>query len=91
MTFSVSADESSRKVVTGVILKLLAHSESHVRQEMYGCCHKHVVAVLGVHQVLRACADSWRQLDFLFDTAILVEIIGHGAASLDNKVRSIMR
>jgi hypothetical protein len=77
-------------VVTAVILKLLAHSESHVKLEMYGCCHKHVVAILGVDQVLRTSADSWRQLEFLFDTAVLIEIICHGAASLDKKVRPVV-
>jgi hypothetical protein len=89
LTFSVSIDESNRKVVTGVILKLLAHSESRVKQEMYSCCHKYVVAILGVHQVLQTSADSLRQLNFLFDTAVLIEIISHGAANLDKKVRML--
>ncbi|PNF41931.1 hypothetical protein B7P43_G14779 [Cryptotermes secundus] len=83
----VSLDESNRKVVTGVILKLLAHSEPHVKLEMYGCCHKYVVAILGVQQVPRTSADSLRQLDFLFDTAVLIEIISHGAASLEKKIQ----
>jgi hypothetical protein len=83
----MSFDESSWKVITGVILKLLAYSEPNVRLEMYGCCHKYVVAILGVQQVPRMSVDSSRQLDFLCDTAVLVEIISHGAASLDKKVR----
>jgi hypothetical protein len=83
----VSLDESNRKVVTGVILKLLAHSEPCVKLEMYGRCHKYVVAILGVHQVPRMSADISRRLDFLCDTAVLIEIISHGAASLDKKVR----
>lgn len=87
----MSFDESSWKVVTGVILKLLAHSEPNVRLEMYSCCHKYVVVILGVQQVSQMSVDGLRQLDFLCDTAVLIEIITHGAASLDKKVRVNIR
>jgi hypothetical protein len=83
----MSFDENGWKVVTRVILKLLAHSDLSVRLEMYGCCHKYVVAVLGVQQVSQMSVDTSGQLEFLCDTAVLVEIISHGAGSLDKKVR----
>ncbi|XP_021941770.1 rotatin isoform X2 [Zootermopsis nevadensis] len=85
--YHMSFDESSWKVVTGVILKLLAHSEPNVRLEMYSCCHKYVVVILGVQQVSQMSVDGLRQLDFLCDTAVLIEIITHGAASLDKKIQ----
>jgi hypothetical protein len=83
----MSLDDTGWKVVTGVILKLLAHADPHVKLEMYSCCHKYVVAVLGVQQVSRMSVGSSRPLDFLRDTAVLIEIISHGAASTDKKVR----
>jgi len=87
----MSLDESRWKIVRGVILKLLAHSEPHVRLEMYGCCHKYVVALLGVRLVSGMPGCSSRQLNFLYSTAVLTEIISHGAASLDKKVRISIR
>ena len=83
----MSLDDGGRKVVTGVVLKLLAHADSRVKLEMYCCCHKYVVAILGVQQVSRMAVGSSRPLDFLCDTAVLIEIISHGAASVDKKVR----
>jgi hypothetical protein len=83
----MSLDDSGRKVVTSVILKLLAHADQHVKLEMYSCCHKYVVVILGVQQVSRMSVGSSRPLDFLCDTAVLIEIISHGAASIDKKVR----
>ena len=87
----MSLDDSGRKVVTGVTLKLLAHADPHVKLEMYSCCHKYVVAILGVRQVSRMSVGSSRPLDFLCDTAVLIEIISHGAASIDKKVRAYDR
>jgi hypothetical protein len=87
----MSFDESNWKVISEVILKLLAHSDPNVRLEMYGCCHKYVVEILGIQQVHRKSVDSSKQLHFLCDTAVLIEIISHGAASLDKKVRISIR
>jgi len=82
----MSLDDGGRKVVTSVILKLLAHADPHVKLEMYYCCHKYVVAILGVQHVSRMSVGSSRPLDFLCDVAVLIEIISHGAASMDKKV-----
>jgi len=87
----MSLDDGGQKVVTGVILKLLAHADPHVKLEMYCCCHKYVVAILGVQQVSRMSVGSSRPLAFLSDTAVLIEIISHGAASVDKKVRTDIR
>ena len=82
----MTLDEHSWKIMTGVILKLLAHVDQPVRLEMYSNCHKYVKAVLGGDQTPRLSVTKSSQLSFLCNTQILIEIICHGASSLNKKV-----
>ncbi|XP_069703739.1 rotatin isoform X2 [Periplaneta americana] len=83
----LSLNEDDWKVVTEVILKLLSHVEPTIRLEMYSCCHSYVVSILGVREQPRLSVDTSRQLNFLYNSAVLKEIICHGASSLDKKIR----
>nr|CAD7257485.1 unnamed protein product [Timema shepardi] len=83
-----SLDEDTHQVCTNVFLKLLAHGEEDIKEEMYSCCHESVLATLGVDSV--HSSKSAAQLVFLFNTRILIEIICHGATSTNNKGKFLM-
>ncbi|PSN54415.1 hypothetical protein C0J52_10976 [Blattella germanica] len=57
-----------------ILLKLLSHPEKPVKLEMYGQCHKYVVAILGSDKVPRLTIANSKQLSFLFNTDVLIEI-----------------
>lgn len=76
-----------KRIFADVILPLLSHYMTEIRQEMYELCQKKVITAVGPKLNATREGAPGTQILFLLQPEILTEIALNGLTSEDQKVR----
>ncbi|KAF5272203.1 hypothetical protein FQA39_LY01285 [Lamprigera yunnana] len=83
------ANEDYFQLAEEVVLKLLAHSNYEIQEEMYRHCEKRVIGAIGPKYNSTGTGTPGSQILFLLKSAILLEITLHGLTSANIKIQKL--
>lgn len=79
-----------KKTFLGVILSLLSHHLVEIKQEMYALCQQKVTAAVGPKLNVKKVDAPAKQIVFLLEPEILIEIAFNGLTSENYKVNNLL-